>query len=97
MTDRDVLIEILETLKAAQRRWCAEEVDDAEEMWSDVPEMLDEIVPKMERVLNQPRSNETVELREALHEVLDDLDRRTNYDLRCEPRHKAWRELAGPR
>jgi hypothetical protein len=49
--NRKALIEVLERLKNAQKRWCAEEMDDAEEMWSDIPEMLDEIVPMMEKAL----------------------------------------------
>lgn len=49
--NRSLLIEVLERLKAAQKRWCAEEMDDAEEMWSDIPELLDEVVPKMEQAL----------------------------------------------
>jgi predicted RNase H-like HicB family nuclease len=49
--NRKALMEVLERLKEAWKRWCKEEVDDAEEMWSDIPEMLDEIVPKMEKAL----------------------------------------------
>lgn len=49
--NRKALIEVLDCLKEAQERWCAKEVDDAEEMWSDIPEMLDAVVPKMEKAL----------------------------------------------
>lgn len=52
MVDIGPLFEILDRLKEAQKRWCAETVDDAEEMWMDIPEMLDEIVPKMESALH---------------------------------------------
>jgi hypothetical protein len=47
------LAKILSTLKTARDRWCAEEVDDAEEMWIEIPEMLDEIVPELESTLLQ--------------------------------------------
>ena len=49
--NRTLLIEVLERLKAAQKRWCAKDMDDPEEMWSDIPELLDEVVPKMEQAL----------------------------------------------
>lgn len=45
------LTEVFKQLSAARRRWCAEVIDGAEEMWSDIPEMLDAIVPKMEAAL----------------------------------------------
>ncbi len=49
---------ILEKLQKARERWCAETVDDPEEMWLEVPELLDDIVPKLEEVVRLEGSDD---------------------------------------
>jgi hypothetical protein len=56
-TDEDRLLRVLERLQRARARWCAEAVDDPEEMWMDIPEMLDVVVPEMESVLKKTASS----------------------------------------
>lgn len=55
LTDAEVakLQVVLKSLKKQQERWCGKEVDDPEDMWSDIPEMLDEVVPVMEGVFGK--------------------------------------------
>lgn len=42
---------LLEELKVAQKRWCAEEVDDAEEMWIEYPDFINRAIPIIEEVI----------------------------------------------
>ena len=51
--DRAELRQILAEMKALQKRWCAEEVSDGEEMWIQIPEWLNKAVPKLERILGE--------------------------------------------
>ena len=45
------LTELLRELKEAQKRWCADEVDDAEEMWIEYPDFIQSTIPKIEELL----------------------------------------------
>jgi hypothetical protein len=58
-TDEAQLLKVLKRLQRARETWCAEEVHDPEEMWIDIPEMLNEIVPEMEHVLEARSTAET--------------------------------------
>jgi len=59
------LKEILEELKKARKRWCRETVDDAEDMWSEIPELLAYAVPAMEEALELPSS--VLEINSAMY------------------------------
>jgi len=52
----DSLKSILEELKSLRSRWCSECVDDAEEMWEQIPGFLSDSVPLMEEALCLPYS-----------------------------------------
>jgi hypothetical protein len=43
-------------LKEQQERWCAEEIDDPEEMWVEIPQVLDEVIPLLEAELAENTS-----------------------------------------
>ena len=58
-TDEAQLLKVLKRLQRARETWCAEDISDPEEMWIDIPEMLNEIVPEMERVLEALSTAET--------------------------------------
>ena len=57
MTNEQKLKELLEEYRKARRRWCAEEVDDGEEMWSEMPPLIERTVDVLEEVLNLPPSS----------------------------------------
>lgn len=42
---------IYQKLKEAQERWCKDDID--EQMWVEIPELLDEIVPMMKDALEK--------------------------------------------
>jgi hypothetical protein len=67
--DREALINLLEELKALRRRWCAESVDDEEDMWTEIPAFLDRAVPEMEKALGIPPS--TLVIDEAIYGTED--------------------------
>ena len=49
---------VLKSMKESQKRWCADEVDDAEEMWSEYPGFLDWAVPIIEKELERTKKLE---------------------------------------
>lgn len=50
--DREALKEVLQDMKDLQARWCKDgDIDDAEDMWIELPEFLDKNVPKMEKAI----------------------------------------------
>jgi hypothetical protein len=57
MTNDQKLKELLEEYIKARKTWCAEEVDDGEEMWSEMPPLIEHTVSVLEEVLNLPPSS----------------------------------------
>lgn len=50
--DLEALKEVYTRMEELRKRWCAEEdIDDAEEMWQDIPPFLDWAAPAMGRAL----------------------------------------------
>ena len=49
--DIEALRGVLKEMQELRDRWCAEEIDDAEEMWVDIPEFLSRAVPAMEAAI----------------------------------------------
>lgn len=45
---------VLKALEKSQTRWCTETVDDAEEMWLEIPGLLDWAVDELRTALNMP-------------------------------------------
>jgi hypothetical protein len=54
-TMEEFLRKLYKTLKEAQKRWCdPEDVDDAEEMWTEYPPLIDGLIPQIEELLEIP-------------------------------------------
>ena len=60
--DIRVLRDILDEMKKLRDHWCAEEVDDAEEMWTEIPPFLAMAVPAMEKALGDAYSIPPLEI-----------------------------------
>ncbi len=47
------LKDLLKELKESQKHWCAESVDDAEEMWEEYPQFIEATIPKIINLLEE--------------------------------------------
>lgn len=47
------LKDVLKSMKESQARWCTDEVDDPEEMWTEYPEFLNRAIPILESCLKE--------------------------------------------
>jgi hypothetical protein len=47
----DELLKILEAMKSARQRWCADVVDDPEDMFLEYPEFLNWAIPSLEKYI----------------------------------------------
>ena len=65
MINESKLKEVLETLKESRNRWCAECVDDSEDMLTEIPGLLTYAVQVMEEALGLPPS--TLEIDSAMY------------------------------
>lgn len=52
--DIEKIRSVLKALEKSQTRWCAETVDDAEDMWQEIPGLLDWAVNELRVALNLP-------------------------------------------
>ena len=55
-TKEEFLNNLLMELKASQKRWCKNEVDDSEEILLEYPEFISSLIPQIEDILDLPQS-----------------------------------------